>query len=262
MSAWTGYPLTYADTEASGLDADAFVVTACIGDLGAAPGEDAVPLQFLLRPPDGRPIPEGATEVHGITTEQALTFGVPYEEGLAQIVEALNRAARNGRALVAYNLAFDWSLITREAHRLGLPLSSPPLWLDPMVVDKGVDRYRKGKRTLVATCAVFGVEMVGDAHDAMADAVAAGELARRMQTLVASASPDSAAAPALKALHSLDAAAMNAWQREERGRQMDGLRDYFDRNGIEHDGCDGGWPVTDAVAAMITSTRERENARA
>lgn len=87
MTAWTEYPLTYWDFETSGLDDDSFIVTACIGDLGADPTEDAVPLQFLLAPPDGREIPDEATygkrgtafTGHGISTEHARAEGVPRE---------------------------------------------------------------------------------------------------------------------------------------------------------------------------------------
>ena len=37
------------------------------------------------------------------------------------------------------------------------------------------------------------------------------------------------------ALHTLQ----KTWRRE----QMRGLREYFDKNGTDHDGCDGGWPL-------------------
>ena len=40
-----------------------------------------------------------------------------------------------------------------------------------MVLDRHVDQYRKGSRTLAALCAHYGVEIV-NAHDASADAIA------------------------------------------------------------------------------------------
>jgi DNA polymerase-3 subunit epsilon len=40
-----------------------------------------------------------------------------------------------------------------------------------------VDRYRKGKRTLEAAALFYGVELL-DAHDAGADAIAAGRVAQ------------------------------------------------------------------------------------
>ena len=50
--------------------------------------------------------------------------------------------------------------------------------LDALVIDRHVDRYRRGRRTLVDLCALYGVE-IANAHDAAADAEAA------MQVLLA-----------------------------------------------------------------------------
>lgn len=254
MTLWHEYPIAYLDFETSGIDADSFIVSCCLGDLPRSEFDEApAPLVWLAKPPTGRVIPDEATKVHGISTEHAQASGTDYGRVVAEIVGAVNDAARAGRAIAAYNLAFDWSLLTREAHRLGLELATPDLFLDPFVIDKSVDRYRRGKRTLVAACEVFGVTLRGDAHDARTDAVAAGELARRMADLVASSGPDTQATAELKHLNGLDAAGMVAWQQAERARQMDGLRDYFDRSGIAHDGCDGGWPVLDAVRERVAA---------
>ena len=51
--------------------------------------------------------------------------------------------------------------------------------IDPLVIDKAVDRYRKGKRTLEAAAELYGVAL-DDAHDAGADAIAAGRVAQAM----------------------------------------------------------------------------------
>ena len=45
------------------------------------------------------------------------------------------------------------------------------------MLDKEVDRFRKGKRTLTAAAGVYGVDLT-DAHDAGADAIAAGRVAQ------------------------------------------------------------------------------------
>jgi DNA polymerase-3 subunit epsilon len=52
--------------------------------------------------------------------------------------------------------------------------------IDPLVIDKAVDRYRKGKRTLDATSALYSV-VLDDAHDAGADAIAAGRVAQALR---------------------------------------------------------------------------------
>ena len=51
--------------------------------------------------------------------------------------------------------------------------------IDPLVLDKCVDRFRKGKRTLEAAAEFYGVTLT-DAHDAGADAVAAGRVAQAL----------------------------------------------------------------------------------
>ena len=66
----------------------------------------------------------------------------------------------------------------REAMRHGVePLREPSPVVDPLVIDKAVDKYRRGKRTLAITASHYGVSLVG-AHDAGADAVAAGRVAQ------------------------------------------------------------------------------------
>ena len=39
------------------------------------------------------------------------------------------------------------------------------------------------------------------------------------------------------------------WRRE----QADGLRAYFDKNGIEHDGVDPGWPVYSTLPSAVAA---------
>lgn len=270
MSLWTDAPITYLDTETSGLPMGSFVVTACIGDLGADPNEDGVPLQFLLAPPDGMEIPEGATKVHGVTTEHARTFGAPYEEGLAQIAEALNRAARNGRAWVAYNAAYDISLLACECSRVGIDLMRPELVIDPLVIDKAVDPKRtveatsikgnlyrkKAPRNLVDVSTRYGEPLDEKAaHDAVADAVAAGAVARVMQRRVAAAPAD--ASPLVRWLAGLDAAGLMQWQAEQHREQQEERR-ADQRAGGHGDTAEFGWPLYESAAALMA--RQRENA--
>lgn len=140
-------------------------------------GDDA-PRTWLLDP--GIPIPLGATAVHGITTERARAEGLEYRAGLTQIAEALAAAVDAGAAVVAFNAAFDLSMLHHELQRNGLP-SAVPSWpvVDPMVLDRRFDKYRRGKRTLSDVTAHYGVELLS-AHEAHADAVAAGDLAQVM----------------------------------------------------------------------------------
>src|SRR5699024_4273484 len=78
---------------------------------------------------------------------------------------------------VVYNAPYDLTLLDRECRRHGLePINAPGPVIDPLVIDKTVDRYRKGKRTLEVAAAHYQVAL-DDAHDAGADAIAAGRVA-------------------------------------------------------------------------------------
>lgn len=83
------------------------------------------------------------------------------------------------------NARYDLSLLDRECGRHGVASVSERLgggpWpvIDPLVIDKHVDKYRKGKRALHALCDHYGVAL-DDAHNARADALAAARVVRRM----------------------------------------------------------------------------------
>ena len=65
-----------------------------------------------------------------------------------------------GIPLVVYNAPYDLSLLDRECRRHRVePLGYPHPVIDPLVIDKAVDRYRKGKRTLVAAAERYGVDL-------------------------------------------------------------------------------------------------------
>lgn len=83
------------DLETTGVDVETDrVVTAHVGVLDAQ-GRQVAARSWLTDP--GIPIPEGATAVHGISTERARREGRPPHEVVAEVVAAL-RASRPGRA--------------------------------------------------------------------------------------------------------------------------------------------------------------------
>lgn len=126
----------------------------------------------------GIEIPEQATAVHGITTERMRAEGAPAAESIEQIQSKLKGYLDSGIAVVAYNASYDFTILDREAKRYGLaPLDLPGPIVDPLIIDKHLDKFRKGKRTLEAASAHYGVELT-DAHDASADAIAAGRVAQ------------------------------------------------------------------------------------
>ena len=74
--------------------------------------------EFLIRP-DGFSISQGATAVHGITTEKALTEGNPLRYALACLAEDLSEV----NLIVAHNIDFDFPVINCEYLRMNMPSS-------------------------------------------------------------------------------------------------------------------------------------------
>jgi DNA polymerase-3 subunit epsilon len=169
------------DLETTGIDVETSrIVSAHVGVLNAA-GELAEEWNWLADP--GVEIPAGASDVHGITTERARTEGRPAKEVVHEIIEVLTSLFARGLAVTIYNAPYDLSLLHFEALRYNLePLTEPAPIIDPLVLDRVVDKWRKGKRTLEVAAVVYGVSLV-DAHDASADAIAAGRVAQAMARL-------------------------------------------------------------------------------
>ena len=169
--------LAVFDLETTGLDlAGARIVTACavaIDEQGQVIGPNN---EWLADP--GIEIPEAASNVHGVTTDIARARGRNSKEVVAEILETLRGFFSAGIPVVAYNAPYDFTILHHEALRNGLePLADPKPIIDPLVLDKFVDQYRSGKRTLQVAASVYGVPL-SDAHNATADAVAAGKVAQ------------------------------------------------------------------------------------
>ena len=204
------------DLETTGIDtATARIVTAHVGVIDEH-GAVVERKDWIVNP--GVPIPEGAAAVHGITDDRARRFGRPPGEVVAEILGAIRSVFLRGFPLVVYNAPYDLTLLAAEADRHRLwPLETTAPIVDPFVLDKQLDRFRKGKRTLTAAAGVYGVDLT-DAHDAGADAIAAGRVAQAM----ARRYPDELAFEA-QALHDAQvgwcadqAASFQAYMREKR----------------------------------------------
>lgn len=229
MSDWN--LLGVFDLETTGLDVTkARVVTAYIGVLDID-GNIVSAKSWVADP--GIEIPEVAAAVHGYTTERARAEGRPASEVVPEIVETLRELFTAGTPVAAYNASYDFSLLHHDAIRNNVaPLDVPKPIVDPMVVDKKIDRFRKGKRTLQAACDRYGVEL-GAAHDASADAVAAGRVFREMQREWA-ATAEMALDPL--ALHD----AQIAWAREQAESFAKWLAEKGETSRRQGDGI---WPV-------------------
>ncbi|MEY9850200.1 exonuclease domain-containing protein [Streptacidiphilus sp. MAP5-3] len=181
MTLWHEGPLASFDTETTGVDVERDRIVTAALVLQDAPGGELRRLDWAVDP--GLPIPAQATAVHGLTDSWAREHGRAPGVVVEEIAHALAESARAGRPLVVMNAPYDLTLLDRELRRhRNLMLShyfsgTPLLVLDPWVLDKHLDRYRKGRRTLAALCASYDVPLA-DAHDAGADATAAMELTR------------------------------------------------------------------------------------
>ncbi|MFG3124956.1 3'-5' exonuclease [Streptomyces sp. NPDC017615] len=177
---WHREPLIGFDLETTGTDPrQSRIVTGAVIEVRA--GEPMGRREWLADP--GVEIPAEAVAVHGISNERATAEGRPADQVADAMADVLVSAWDSGMPVVAYNAAFDLTLLSAELRRHGLPSLAerlggrvPAPVIDPYTIDRRVDRYRRGKRNLEAVCAEYGV-VLDAAHDASADALAAARLA-------------------------------------------------------------------------------------
>ena len=218
------------DLEPTGVEVESDrIVTAHVGVLDAA--GTAVRAHDWLADP-GIAIPDGASTVHGITTERARAEGRMAVEVVAEVTATLRELFAAGIPVVAFNAPYDFSLLKYECLRHGIePIAQPSPVIDPLVVDKSFDRYRKGKRTLDAVAAHYAVAL-DDAHEASADAIAAGRVAQAIAVRFATQLPAS-----IDELHTQQI----GWARD----QAASLTEYFIKVGrlAPDETLDGSWPI-------------------
>jgi DNA polymerase-3 subunit epsilon len=218
------------DLETTGVDVTTDrIVTAHVGLLDAS-GTVIRARDWLADP--GVDIPEGASAIHGVTTARARAEGRHVRSVVTEVVEAVRALLDAGIPVVAYNAPYDFSLLKYEAIRHGIvPIDDPFPVIDPLVVDKAYDRWRRGKRTLQVVAAHYAVRL-DDAHDAAADAIAAGRVAQALAGRFAPWLP-----PTVHELHTRQI----GWARA----QAESLTDYFIRIGRldPDDRVDGRWPI-------------------
>jgi DNA polymerase III subunit epsilon len=128
----------------------------------------------------GRDSHPDAEAIHGVSRQRARTEGMAVDEAAERIAEAVCRAGRDGVPVVGMNVSFDLTILDTMCRRFTGAGLSERGWAGPAVdcyvLDKQVDRYRKGSRRLADLCHHYGVVHRG-AHDAAADVEAAVEVA-------------------------------------------------------------------------------------
>ncbi|MFJ8538113.1 exonuclease domain-containing protein [Streptomyces sp. NPDC093591] len=240
MSAFAEVRRSAWDTETTGPNPlEDRIVTAAFIVRGG--GQEERDFSWLINP--GIPIPEEASEVHGITNEMVQADGQDPKTALDQIATCLAHAISLGMPVIAFNQSFDWSILHYDLARNGLPtveerLNFAPLpLLDPHVIDKQVDKYVKGSgmRKLKPTAERYGVELE-DWHTAEADALAA--------LLIAEAQFERH-----PQLNSMGPQQLFAAQKAWRAEQQAGLQKWFrtkatpEQGGDPNKVIDGSWPL-------------------
>lgn len=230
MAHWSD-TIAVFDTETTGLStSDDRIVTAFVGVLNAEGGLEQSH-SWLADP--GVLIPAQATAVHGVSTEQAQREGRPAAEVVPEIHHVLHELHEAGVPLVVYNASYDLSLCFQEAKRYGVePVANPQPIIDPLVIDRALDPYRKGKRTLEAVAAHYGV-INPAAHNAEGDALTAGLVARALFSHYPEATSDP------KLLHDQQVDWAYAWAVN--------FKKYLESKGRPARGLSGAWPLDEGL---------------
>ncbi|GAB2701987.1 DNA polymerase-3 subunit epsilon [Microbacterium marinum] len=229
MSARTASELFVFDTETTGVDATTDrIVTAYAAVIGPD-GHVRREVNLVVDP--GVEIPAGAAAVHGYTNERARAeANASPASAVALLINLITtECAIGGRPLVVHNASYDLTLL--EAERRRHAPAVPPLRfappthpisaqnqavrvIDTLVLDKKIDPYRRGKRTLTVMAEHYSVPLSAeDAHNASSDAVAAGRIAQRLLRH--------------KAVAALSLDTLHARQVGWRERQCESLQAYF-----------------------------------
>lgn len=225
---WNRGPLASYDCETTGTvpETDRIVSAALIRRDGS--------VQRWLSDVDGVEIPAAATAVHHITTEYARAHGSPAKQVVEEIADALAGELSAGRAaLVVMNAPFDLGMLNAECTRHGIPTVADRIGtlgpiIDPLVIDRAADKYRKGRRNLEALAGHYEVKLT-DAHSADADAQAALDVARA----IGERFPDV----------QVPAWLLHTWQVQWRVQWAAGYEAYLRESGKPDAVVDGSWPV-------------------
>ncbi len=239
---WIDGPVLGFDTETTGVDVttDRVVTAAIVRREG---GQQAVST-WLIDP--GIEIPEAASAIHGVTTEHARTHGRTPAGALEEIARTLAAGLLRDEPVVAYNASYDLSLLDAELRRHGLPTLPERIGrpvrvvIDPLVLDRHLDRYRRGKRRLGNLCEHYGVTTSAALHSADVDVTATLDVL----AAVARAFPVVADTP-LDELHGIQVAAHRRW--------ADNFNAWRTSQGLTGPGAELDWPVRTADTPEVAT---------
>jgi DNA polymerase III subunit epsilon len=170
----------FFDTETTGLpkdghDARIVQLAALLTDHEGNPIAD----MNMIITPDGYDIPEGASAIHGITTERAIREGLPR----IVVMNLFQSMVERSDMIIAHNMAFDYQCYVRECQAVDYPdamigkqtactmkMATPIVQCPPTqrMIDYGRGHQYKNCTLQEAHVHFFGREFEG-AHDALAD---------------------------------------------------------------------------------------------
>jgi DNA polymerase-3 subunit epsilon len=172
---WYEEPFTMLDVETTGLDAHDRVVQLGLARFERGKLVDSWGTLVWA----GVEIPEEATKIHGVRTIDVAN--APTWTAVLPKVISLTR----GSHPAAYNEEFDKRMFMSEMARLALELDGLDIpifkrhtrWIDPLIWTRSIERFVKGegRHKLIKVCERRGIPLP-KAHDAVADAVAAGQV--------------------------------------------------------------------------------------
>lgn len=184
---WHDSTLAVLDLEATGVDPSSARIIEVALFRFENNGSSLCLVNELVDP--GVALPVEVTSLTGITQVDLATKGSDPATVVATTRDSIASLVEDETPIVVYNARYDWPLLAAELSRndLGaLPSVPPATIIDPLVLDRKLDRYRKGKRTLSDVAAHYGVRVNGAhraAQDAAATVAVARELARRYPQL-------------------------------------------------------------------------------
>jgi DNA polymerase-3 subunit epsilon len=225
IAAWLpGNALSF-DTETTGPnpESDRIVTATCI-EVGPDGSVDRG--SWLVNP--GIEISPGAAAIHGISNEQAQRDGQQPQHVVPLIITVLADAWLRGLPVIVMNASFDLTLVQAEAARLGLPAVSLGPVLDPLVIDRGCEPRRAGKRNLGALASYYAVKQ-DKAHDSRGDALTAARIVWKQARLCTT-------------IAGLSLAELQPWQAEAHRSWAEGFEQWLRKQG-KQDVIDRDWPV-------------------
>lgn len=148
------------DTETTGVDVNNDRILTCF--MRAKDGEEVVfERNWVIDP--GVEVPVEAAEVHGMSTEWIREHGrKDADEAILEIWEHLEHYGYKGFVVVGYNSSFDLAMLESEAIRYyqsSLFKHEGSRFLDPIILSRRFDKYRKGGHKLVDIARAHGFKV-------------------------------------------------------------------------------------------------------